>query len=474
MRIKQLKERRAELHGQMKAISAAVAARANDEDVATRAMTDDERAQVKTLRAQHAANEEAIQLEETILEADRNWQPEPVPSAQPAGPATARPAGPTDPDQVVSNAALQSAGVHVEVGLDRAAADPMCGFVSPRDFLTSVLHAGQGMRVDDRLGPLRVQAAAGSDEQRSDFGEHGGFLMPTGLSPTLLQLRPEDDPVAGLVFAVPMDTASVAFPARVDKDHSSSVSGGLTVSRKPQTAAAADSRMELDRVTLHARSLFGLAFSTEEMLLDSPMSFVAILERGFSDQFGSHKLNERINGTGSGEPQGILGAPCLVSVAEENGQAATTILTQNIDKMVARQWKYGRSIWLANHDARPQLMSLVRDVGTGGAPVSYYHPATTEGQVETLLGRPLFFIEECQTLGTKGDLLNCTWSEYLEGIYQRMQSAESMHVRFVEHERAFKFWLRDDGRPWWKTPLTPRNSTATLSPFVSLDTRSGS
>ena len=32
--------------------------------------------------------------------------------------------------------------------------------------------------------------------------------------------------------------------------------------------------------------------------------------------------------------------------------------------------------------------------------------------------------------GTKGDIFNCAWSEYLEGTYQRLQSAESMHVRF--------------------------------------------
>ena len=113
----------------------------------------------------------------------------------------------------------------------------------------------------------------------------------------------------------------------------------------------------------------------------------------------------------------------------------------------------------------------MRDVGTGGAPVNYYHPPSN-GQVESFVGRPIFFIEECQTLGTKGDIYNCTWSEYLEGTYQRMASAESMHVRFENHERAFKFWVRDDGQPWWKTALTPRNSSDTLSPFVSLDTRS--
>jgi len=46
--------------------------------------------------------------------------------------------------------------------------------------------------------------------------------------------------------------------------------------------------------------------------------------------------------------------------------------------------------------------------------------------------------------------------------------AESMNVRFVNHERAFKFWLRNAGAPWWRAALTPRESTTTLSPFVVL------
>ena len=61
-------------------------------------------------------------------------------------------------------------------------------------------------------------------------------------------------------------------------------------------------------------------------------------------------------------------------------------------------------------------------------------------------------------------------SEYLDGTYMPLQSVESVHVRFVEHERAFKFWQRGDGTPWWSSVLTPRNG-ATLSPFVVLEPR---
>jgi HK97 family phage major capsid protein len=89
-----------------------------------------------------------------------------------------------------------------------------------------------------------------------------------------------------------------------------------------------------------------------------------------------------------------------------------------------------------------------------------------------LLGRPIFYTEYCKSIGTQGDLILANWTQYLEGTYQPMQNEESVHVRFVNHERTFKFWMRNAGAPWWKTALTPKNSTNKLSPFVVLDTRS--
>jgi HK97 family phage major capsid protein len=85
----------------------------------------------------------------------------------------------------------------------------------------------------------------------------------------------------------------------------------------------------------------------------------------------------------------------------------------------------------------------------------------------SLLGRPIFYTEYLPTLGSAGDVLLCNWSQYIEGTYQPLQSAESIHVRFVNNERAFRFTMRNDGAPWWRSVLTPKNGS-TLSPYVTL------
>ena len=370
-----------------------------------------------------------------------------------------------DPDAQAAARAAGQAGVTVKENFED---DPKKGFKSHRDFLQAVMDAGRGRRVDRRLIPLK-QAAAGSDEAGEYSDAYGGFLVPEGFSPTVLQLQPEDDPTAGRTRPFPMGNPVVSIPARVDKNHTSSVSGGLTVTRRPETVAAGSSRTEFEKVVLRATSLFGLGFATEEIMTDSPISFIALLTSGFSQEFGAKAVDEKLNGSGVGEFEGALVSPALVTVAKETGQKADTINYENIKNMRSRCWGYARAIWMANHDTMPDLMSMVQIVGTGGAPV--YQPSAQEDRPDLLFGRPIFYTEYCKTIGDAGDIVLVNWFEYLEGLYQPLQSAESIHVRFVEHERAMKFWLRNDGRGWWRSALTPKNSTKTLSPFVALAAR---
>lgn len=346
--------------------------------------------------------------------------------------------------------------------------DPKKGFKTPREYLQAVMSVGFGRKMDDRLKPLQ-QATVGSDEHQTGDNNYGGFLVPEGFSPDFLQISAESDPIAGRVRSVPMDNVTVKFPARVDKDHSSSVSGGLTVSRRAETTAAAASRMKVEEVTLTAYSLFGLAYASEELLTDSPRSFAAMIAAGFSDEFSAKIIDERLNGTGVGEFLGINNCPALISVTKETGQSADTIVYENIIKMRSRCWGYQNAVWLANHDCLPQLMLLNQSVGTGGVPV--WQPSASSDHPDMLLGRPLIFTEYTNTVGDAGDILCANFMEYLEGTYQPLQSAESMHVRFLNHERTFKFWLRNGGAPWWKSALTTKNSAVTLSPFVRLAAR---
>ena len=384
----------------------------------------------------------------------------------------------------------------VTVEKPNADKDKKRGFASPREFLLAAM-ANSGLRSrdqvrDERLKPLAqadkddqaaagelafmlpsaftprsLMATVGSDEQGEYSDPYGGFAITATRLPGILSIGFEGDPTTGLTQSIPMASPTVELLARTDKTHTTSVSGGFTVARKAETAAAAASRGEMELVTLKAASVFGLAYATEEILADSPVSFVAIIETGLREQFGAYMLNEKLRGLGGNQYTGIISAACTVSVAAEANQAADTIKADNVIKMAAQCWGYGSAVWLANHDTRHQLMTMFVSAGTGGQLL--YVPGS--GFPDTLLGRPIYYTEYASKLGDVGDLILANFSQYLEGLYQPLQGAESMHVRFLNHERAFKFWLRNAGAPWWRSALTPAKSSVTLSPFVTLAAR---
>ena len=358
---------------------------------------------------------------------------------------------------------------HIRVGKVRLEDDPTKGFKSPKHFIMDVMHhATRDYRNVQNADGLKILAAVGSDEQATFKDSLGGFLVPEAFIPRVLQLEPEGDPMGALTTKIPMESSTIVIPARVDKNHSSSVSGGLTVARKEESTAAVTSKMSLEQVRMTATSLFGVSYVTEELLTDSFVSFAAILQAGFSDEFTSHIIDERINGTGVGEFEGVLTSPALITITAEPSQVATTLVYENLVKMRARCWRYSKAIWIANHDTLPQLMTMTLAVGTGGQ--AMWQQSAREDAPDMLFGRPIFFTEYAKTLGTAGDIILGVWSEYLEGTLQNLQSAESIHVRFLEHERTFKFWLRNAGACWWRSAFTPKNGS-TLSPFVDLATR---
>lgn len=360
----------------------------------------------------------------------------------------------------------------ITVGKDRREDDPNKGYKTHKHFLLEVMDVCRGTPMTDGLKLLaRIQGkAVGGDEQSVFADPYGGFLLPEAFTPELLRIEPEADPMAGKTRMVPMQAAHVSFPARVDKDHSTSVSGGLTVSRREEAGTFAASRMKLEKVKLEAHMLAGLDYCTEEVLSDSPISFVALLASGFSDQFTSHMIDERLNGSGVGRYMGIMKSPCLLTITAEEGQRAATVVYENLVEMMARCWQYGQAMWMANHTVLPQLMKLNQTAGIAGNPTAW-QPSAREGTPGVIFGQPLILTEYCAAVGTTGDIVLGNWREYLEGIFQPLQSAESVHVRFLQHERTFKFWLRNAGAPWWRSVLTPKNG-ATLSPFVVLATRS--
>jgi HK97 family phage major capsid protein len=129
-------------------------------------------------------------------------------------------------------------------------------------------------------------------------------------------------------------------------------------------------------------------------------------------------------------------------------------------------------VWIINQDIEPELFELSIPVGTGGIPV--YQPANglADAPFSTLMGRPVIPVEHCATLGTVNDIALVDFSQYLMIDKGTPKQDVSIHVRFINDESAFRIVYRVDGQPIWNSALTPKKGSNTLSPYITLATRS--
>jgi HK97 family phage major capsid protein len=321
---------------------------------------------------------------------------------------------------------------------------------------------------------------AGVLEKRAPQGantvvdEEGGFLVPTTISSTILQkMFPTGSIVSRCTpWPITVGNSTTVNALKENSRVAGSRHGGIQVYRTAEAGSITKSQPVFDRISLQLKKLAALAYVTEEQMMDGPqlVSFITSLVPQ-ALQFAIE--DEIINGNGGPNMEGVLNAPALVSVAKETGQAAGTVLFENLVNMWGRIFapSQANSVWIINQDVVPQLQVMTLGIGTAGVPVYLPPGGASSTPYGTLFGRPIIPVEHCKTVGTKGDIILADFSQYLYASKGGIMSAQSIHVRFIEGETAFRFIVRNDGKPWWSSALTPANGSNTLSPFVVLDTR---
>jgi HK97 family phage major capsid protein len=91
---------------------------------------------------------------------------------------------------------------------------------------------------------------------------------------------------------------------------------------------------------------------------------------------------------------------------------------------------------------------------------------------DTILGKPAFASEQCEAVGTPGDIVAVAPSQYHMTDKGGPQQAMSLHVRFLYDEAVLRITQRVDGKPVWNTTVTPYKGANARSPFITLAARS--
>jgi HK97 family phage major capsid protein len=334
------------------------------------------------------------------------------------------------------------------------------------DFVGSLPAAAQGIKSFGKAAPTGIgeslpQAGGflvGSDRQTSILArvyESGQLLSRVAMDP----IGPNAN---GMTYFAEAETSREAGSRR----------GGVRFYWMAENSSVTASAPTFRKMQLNLGKAAAAVYVTEEQLQDT-QTLESYVMRIMPEEIRWGVEDAIFNGTGAGQPLGLEGSNAVVTVAKETGQTADTIVYENIVKMWARLWARSQAsaIWFHSQDALPQLMTMTLDVGTGGVPVYLPPGGASAAPYGTIFGRPAFVHESCDNVGDVGDIWLIDPMAYQMIEKGGMQSASSIHVRFLEGETVFRFIYRVDGQPMWNAPLTPANAGDTVSPFVNLAER---
>jgi len=317
----------------------------------------------------------------------------------------------------------------------------------------------------------RLEKAAGDPSMTTGDPEAGGFMVPEGYTAELLFTPLEEAVLLPRVRKVEMTSGTQKFPRVVETSHASNLFGGIQTYWKPELGEKKSKKPALGMLNLRARDLTGLCYFSDSLLQDSSPSVEKSIKTLFSQALNFELEDCIFNGLGDGQPLGILQSGALISVDKEAAQPADTFVYENAVNMYAALHPAARAgaVWVFHPSVVPQLLTMSLTVGAAGSAVYVSNAALSPP--EKIFGLPVFYSEHLNVLGDAGDALLCNPKFYMLGMRKKLSIDVSIHLKFEFNQTAIRFVIRADGMPQLDDPLTLKDGSTQVSPFVSLKVR---
>lgn len=370
---------------------------------------------------------------------------------------------------VTGSSATFRDGAKVSGGTPGYARDTKWGFKNRAEWLQSVIRAGKNGHDRDQ----RLFAGAATTYGTEGDTESGGFAVPPDFRPGIIKLIEGEGSLLARTDRQITTSNSMTFP--VDDVSPWNTSEGVQVYWESEAGAKTQSKPHGEPWTVRLGKMVCLVPLSDELIDDAP-GLETWLTSKVPDKM-DWKINQGlIRGDGVAKLLGVLNSGSLVTVAAESGQAADTLLVENLWNMYSRMYAPCRAtaVWHINQDVEPQLFGL-KMTGSNGYFYPVYIPpgGVSSTPYGTLFGRPVIPSQACSTVGDAGDVLLVDWSKYLTLTkVGGPQTMLSVHFFFDQDITAMRVVFRVNGAPWWKKALTPAYSSNTLSWAVALETRS--
>lgn len=349
-------------------------------------------------------------------------------------------------------------------------------FKEPAEFLDAVIGFKTKKKFDPRLRFVdnsgNIIKTAGHMEEGED--SQGGFLVPEVFRADLQMIALENSVVRpnGATVIPPIKTDSLKIPYVNDTSHVTTVYGGVQAAWTAEAAAKTPTKPTFGQMELTPHKLAGITYLSHELRDDSAIALVPLIKRMFGSAWGYFEDDAFINGTGVGQPLGILNCNCLKTVFRHT---VNRVMLEDLAEMYACMLDASRDygVWVINPGVIPELLELGSGNAADASGKILVFTKDVQGRPRwEIWGRPVFFSEKMQALGTQGDIGFFDMRYYFIFDRQPITIDFSSHVAFATDEDCWRFVLRVAGQCWPAQTITPRHAAApvtTQSPFVVLN-----
>ena len=327
---------------------------------------------------------------------------------------------------------------------------------TPTDFFKAVYRAEVYSEMDKRLLPLK---ATGANEA---IPSEGGFLVQSDIAAGIQQNMWGVGSVLSQFNALNVSGNGLSIRA-IDETSRAAGSrmGGVQGYWLNEAGQKTSSKPSFRTIELKLKKAAALVYATDELLQDAT-ALEGWITNNVPNELRFMVEDAIIDGDGVGKPLGILRSGALVEAVRTD---ANEVDAADIGRMWALRYVGPNDyVWFVNASVMPQLFQL----SIGQMPVYQPPNGYADAPLGRLFGRPVIENEYCPYLGTVGDILLASPSQYALITKGGIQAASSIHVKFEYDETAFRFVYRVDGEPIWASSVTAFDGTATISPFVAL------
>lgn len=328
-----------------------------------------------------------------------------------------------------------------------------------RDF-GELLYLARFVPQDERLRELA--ATREIRDMSMGVGTAGGFLVPDQFGPLLEPIQPQEAVFRPRARVIPAGTppdAAITLPA-LDQSGARGVFGGVQVVWIAEAVTKPQTEPELREVKLEPQEVAAHIVASDKLLRNTAAAG-ALIQTLLRGAIFAAEDQAFLNGTGVGQPLGIIGHPASINVARAG--AGAIAYADCVNMFAAALMGGGRQIWIGSQTILPQLMQMVTPLGQ-----LVWQPSAREGMPMSLLGIPLILNARSPVLGAQGDLILADLNYYLIKDGSPLAIAASEHPRFTRNQTIIKGFWNVDGQPWLNGPLLLEDGVTQVSPFVVL------